>query len=115
MSNRHKNIDFHKIEEIVEGDLEFRKQLLEAIILAVKELEVTYIKGIESKNLEWIKQARHKIKPTLGLFDLHNLAVVLGQGKRLMTDEGFTEELEAHKREFLKATREVLEEVNEIL
>ena len=115
MDKKYKTIDFQKIEEMVEGDSEFRKQLLEAIIVAVRELKTTYIKGIDHKNLDWIKQARHKIKPTMGLFDLQNLAIILGQGKRMISENGFSAELESHKKAFLSATNEILEEVNQNL
>ncbi|MEX2569191.1 MAG: hypothetical protein WD431_24820 [Cyclobacteriaceae bacterium] len=113
MDRKYKTIDFQKIEDMVEGDAEFRKQLLEAIIVAVRELEITYIKGIDGENLDWIKQARHKIKPTMGLFDLQNLAIILGQGKRMISENGFSKDLEHHKKEFLMATNEILEEVNQ--
>jgi uncharacterized protein YicC (UPF0701 family) len=107
-----KNIDFYKIEEMVEDDLDFRNQLLGAIQVAVEELEVVYLRGINEKDLNSIKQARHKIKPTLGLFDLQRLSTILANGKRLMVEKDFNEEIEAHKKEFLAATKAVLEEIN---
>lgn len=115
MENKHKNIDFQKIEEIVEGDADFRKQLLNAIIVAVEELKEKYIKGIEEKDPECIKQARHKIKPTLGLFDLHRLRTVLGQGKDIFSDNGFNKDYESHIQEITGAIKEIVREVNDKL
>lgn len=97
---------------MVEDDIDFRNQLLDAIKVAVEELEEIYLKGISEKDLKSIKQSRHKIKPTLGLFDLQRLATLLANGKRLMAEKGFNEEIEAHKEEFLAATKAVLEEIN---
>ncbi|MBD3628245.1 hypothetical protein [Cyclobacterium sp.] len=111
MEKKYKNIDFKKIEEMVEDDVVFRNQLLDAIHVAVEELQTTYIRGIEEESLPTIKQARHKIKPTLGLFDLEKLAIIIGNGKRLMLEKGFADGIEAHKNEFLEATNDVLEEV----
>ncbi|WP_375582252.1 hypothetical protein [Cyclobacterium xiamenense] len=111
MNKKFKNIDFQKIEDMVEDDLDFKNQLLEAIEIAVTELEATYLRGIEERSLSLIKQARHKIKPTLGLFDLERLGVTLGNGKRLMTEEGFSEGIDAHIKEFREAVQAVLEEV----
>jgi len=111
MDKKFKNIDFKKIEEMVEDDIDFRNQLLDAITVAVEELRSTYIRGIEEKSLPTIKQARHKIKPTLGLFDLEKLAVIIGNGKRLMLEKGFGDGIDLHKKEFLEATNEVLKEV----
>lgn len=111
MDKNFKNIDFKKIEDMVEDDSDFRNQLLDAIQAAVEELRSTYIRGIEEKSLPTIKQARHKIKPTLGLFDLEKLAIIIGNGKRLMLEKGFGEGIEAHKKEFLEAANDVLNEV----
>ena len=111
MDGNLKNIDFLKIEAMVEDDVEFRNQLLDAIQMAVEELEEVYLKGISEKDLNAIKMSRHKIKPTLGLFDLQRLATLLAKGKRLMVEKGFSEEIEPHKEEFLAATKAVLEEI----
>jgi len=111
MNKPFKNIDFHKIEAMVEDDEDFKNQLLEAIEIAVSELEASYLRGIEEKSMAIIKQARHKIKPTLGLFDLERLGVSLGNGKRLMMEHGFGEGIDAHVREFREAVQAVLEEV----
>ncbi|MFC4871983.1 hypothetical protein [Negadavirga shengliensis] len=115
MEKKHKNIDFQKVEEIVEGDSDFRKQLLEAIILAAQELKEKYLRGIDEKDVERIKQARHKIKPTLGLFDLQKLRMVLGRGKQLFSDNGLNQELDWHKQELAEAIDDLMDEVREQL
>ena len=112
MDGKLKNIDFVKIEAMVEDDLDFRDQLLDAIKAAVEELEKAYLKGISEKDPVVIRQSRHKIKPTLGLFDLQRLSTLLANGKRLMAEKGFTEEVEKHKKDFLAATEAVLQEIN---
>jgi hypothetical protein len=109
------NIDYEKIEDMVEGDEDFRSQLLEAIIVAVKELQESYIKGIDSKKEEIIKQARHKIKPTLTLFGLRALATTLGEGKQLITKGGPDRDLRSHKAKFISVTNAVLEDIAEKL
>lgn len=111
MDATNENIDYEKIEEMVEGDEDFRSQLLEAIIVAVKELRESYIAGIDSKNDEIIKQARHKIKPTLTLFGLKALANTLGEGKQLIQKGGFGQDLRSHKAKFLFVTNAVLEDI----
>jgi len=105
------NIDFNKIEEIVEDDLDFRNQLLGAIEVAIEELESAYIKGIDEADLHCIKQARHKIKPTLGLFGLKRLTHILAKGKRMLEENGFDNKIEAHLTEFKEVTKAVLYEV----
>lgn len=111
MDASNENIDFDKIEEMVEGDEEFRTQLLEAIMVAVKELQESYIKGIDTKIEEIIKQARHKIKPTLTLFGLRALASTLGDGKQLIAKGGFEQDFRDHKNKFLSVSNAILEDI----
>jgi phage terminase Nu1 subunit (DNA packaging protein) len=111
MDRNLKNIDFLKIEAMVEDDVDFRNQLLDAIKVAVEELEEVYLRGISEKDPNVIKMSRHKIKPTLGLFDLQHLAALLAKGKRLMAEKGFNEEIELHKEEFRAAAKAVLDEI----
>lgn len=107
------NIDFTKIEDMVEDDAEFRNQLLNAIVTAVEELESTYVNGIDAKDTDCVKQARHKIKPTLGLFGLKRLSHILSNGKKLMAEDKFDTWADTHKEELKLATRAVVEEVRD--
>ncbi|AKP53584.1 hypothetical protein [Cyclobacterium amurskyense] len=111
MEGNLENIDFIKIEEMVEDDLDFRNQLLDAIEIAVEELESAYLKGIDAEDLELIKQARHKIKPTLALFGLKRISHILALGKGKMLDDGFGPWIEAHRLEFKEAALAILTEV----
>jgi hypothetical protein len=112
MAHLNGNINFCKIDELVEGDKEFQNQLLDAIITAIKELEVTYMNALDQKCANTLRLARHKIKPTVGMFELNRLAVVLQEGKYLMAKNGIAEELEAHKHAFLQVTSDLLQELH---
>ena len=111
MEKNYINIDFKKIEDMVEDDLDFQNQLLDAIEIAVQELESAYLKGIAENDLNGIKMARHKIKPTLGLFGLHRISHILSTGKKLMEEGNFNSCLDVHKEEFKSATTAILEEI----
>lgn len=115
MKATNENIDYGKIEEMVEGDEDFRTQLLEAILVAVKELQVSYLNGIEMEKEDIIKQARHKIKPTLTLFGLKALGSTLGEGKQLILKGGLNQDLNSHKTKFLSVSNAVLEDINKHL
>lgn len=109
------NIDYEKIEDMVEGDEEFRTQLLEAILVAVRELQQAYVNGLDTKKEEVIKQARHKIKPTLTLFGLMGLASILGEGKQLIGNGNFEQDLEEHKQKFLAVCSAILKDIQQKL
>jgi hypothetical protein len=106
-----RHIDYDKVEEMVEGDEEFRTQLFQAIQLAIRELQDTYTKGIMLKDADMIRQARHKIKPTLFLFGLETLNRSLSDGKRLMTAGGFDQDLSEHLRSFIAIINELQKEL----
>lgn len=109
---KNEHIDYLKVEEMVEGDDEFRTQLFQAIQVAVKELQDNYVNGIREKDAEAIRQARHKIKPTLLMFGLKPLSATLGEGKRLISNGGLDQDFSKHVEEFLKNTNAVIEEVS---
>nr|MBI1230929.1 hypothetical protein [Cytophagales bacterium] len=109
------NIDYEKIEDMVEGDEEFRTQLLEAIVVAVRELQQAYVNGLDTKKEEVIKQARHKIKPTLTLFGLMELASILGEGKQLIGNGNFEQDLVDHKKKFQAVCNAILEDIQQKL
>lgn len=109
MEHLNENIDYQKIEEMVEGDEDFRRQLLEAIILAIEELREVYFQALEDENVEAIKQARHKIKPTLSLFGLKRMTKVLYVGKKVILEEGFRHAaVLQHKEELNEAAEDLL-------
>ncbi|MCC5936648.1 MAG: hypothetical protein JJU34_05155 [Lunatimonas sp.] len=106
-----RHIDYEKVEDMVEGDDEFRTQLFQAILVAVKELRDTYSKGIIQKDPDLIRQARHKIKPTLFLFGLEAINRTLSEGKRLIASDGLDQDLSEHLDKFMQNTQDLMEEV----
>lgn len=112
--DNNENINFHKVEEMAEGDMEFKSELLNAIYTSIQDLKKKYVEGLTLQNEEIIQQARHKIKPTLSLFELKKLNDILQEGKALVSSGGF-DELELHQGKFLQATDELLNDLNKVL
>ena len=108
------NINLDRIEEVAEGDKEFQSQLLLAIKTSLEDLKLRYLEGVASKNVTVLQQARHKIKPTLSLFELKRLSVVLRQGKALDLS-GDPGEVEVHKKEFIAAIDDLLTELRAVI
>ncbi len=78
-----------RILEMSEGDLDFQKQLTEAIYRGLVELKEKYIEGSAESDDEKIQQIRHKLKPTLSMFELTYLIEELQKGKEIIESEGF--------------------------
>ena len=108
------NINLNKVEEVAEGDKEFQSQLLLAIQTSLEDLKLRYLEGLASKNETILQQARHKIKPTLSLFELKRLSSVLRQGKMLDLSIN-PDKVKAHQKDFLAATDDLLKELKGII
>lgn len=112
--NKRDNINFKKVEEMAEGDADFQAELLQAIYTSIQDLKSKYIEGLSTRNEDTLQQARHKIKPTLSLFELKRIHTVLLEGKTIVSSKGF-EALADHEARFLKAAEDLLEDLQEVM
>lgn len=103
-----------RILEMAEGDDEFRLELTSAIYQGLLELEVKYSEGFQEKDEVKIQQIRHKIKPTLAMFEFDLLTDSMQEGKLILESEGFGQSFEAHFHEFLEKVRIAVQEVNQL-
>lgn len=85
-----------KIQDMCEGDEEFRIELTTAIYNGLLELKSKYIEGREKEDLVIIQQIRHKLKPTLIMFAFSDLIVELQNGKAILESNGFGNEFDLH-------------------
>ncbi|MBD8489413.1 hypothetical protein IFO69_11725 [Echinicola sp. CAU 1574] len=108
-----RNINMEKVQEMSEGDLAFQKELLLAISNSVSELKERYREAIDRKDEELIHQARHKVRPTVTIFELRNLSEVLEDGRKLIAAAGMDANFDNHFQEFLKATDNLLRDIEE--
>lgn len=111
---KNENINFDKVEEMAEGDMDFQSELLNAIYISIQDLKNKYLEGLSAQNEEIIQQARHKIKPTLSLFELKKLHAVLQEGKTIVSSNGF-KDLEKHQAQFVQAADDLLKDLHEIM
>lgn len=75
--------------EISDGDKHFEKELTLAIYLGLLELKEKYAEGVSKKDYSIIQQIRHKLKPTLSIFELSYIIDELHVGKDIIEREGF--------------------------
>ncbi len=85
-----------RILEMSEGDEEFRIELTIAIYNGLLELQAKYLEGLEEKNEIILQQIRHKLKPTLSMFEFSDLIEELQNGKEILESQGFGEEFILH-------------------
>jgi len=99
---------------MAEGDLEFQSELIRAIYTSIQDLKNKYVEGLTSHNELILQQARHKIKPTLSLFELKKLKAILQEGKDIVSSTGF-DGLEQHQAQFEKAADDLLKDLDEVM
>lgn len=104
-----------KILAIADGDEEFKLELTKAIHTGLIELKTVYKQGNEAKDEVIIQQIRHKMKPTLAMFDFDNLIVEMQNGKEIVESEGFTDRFSAHVLEMDKLVDAEIEKVGMLL
>lgn len=112
--NKSNNINLNKVEEMAEGDMDFRAELLQALYTSIQDLQTKYVEGLSSQSEEALQQARHKIKPTVTLFELKKIQSVLLEGKAIVNGKGFAA-LGQHETQFIKVTDELLKELEEVM
>lgn len=85
-----------RILEMSEGDEEFQMELTIAIYNGLLELQVKYQEGLNSRSEKIIQQIRHKLKPTLSMFEFNDLVDELQVGKEILDSKGFCEIFDFH-------------------
>ncbi|MEB2786420.1 hypothetical protein [Algoriphagus persicinus] len=75
--------------DMADGDKEFQTELTLAIYKGLIELKEVYTTGSSEKNEAKIQQIRHKLKPTLYMFELSHITEELQIGKEIIESEGF--------------------------
>ncbi|WP_297337738.1 hypothetical protein [Algoriphagus sp.] len=95
MSTSYPNLQ-QLIVDMAEGDEEFKDELTQAIHHGLIELKEVYEQGVRFRDEVTIQQIRHKVKPTLGMFEFDDLTEILQEGKEILESRGFGEEFESH-------------------
>jgi hypothetical protein len=113
MSNCYPELN-ERILEIAEGDDNFRIELISAIYMGLLELKSVYLEGAAQSDRIKIQQIRHKMKPTISMFDLDQLADALRLGKIILESEGFGPAFDSHLSDFVILVDSALVEVGRL-
>ncbi|MGY6523240.1 MAG: hypothetical protein ACXIUD_16025 [Mongoliitalea sp.] len=89
-------INLEKIDIMTEGDAEFKNELVLALYNSLNELKDRYIIGAREQNMITIQEIRHKVKPSLSLFEMHELTRVVYEGKDILEENGFSPAFRDH-------------------
>ena len=81
------HVNFQNYLNLAENDWEFLGKLIHQSTLGLKELSHDYQKAIETQDVELLKSAVHKIKPTLIILESHVLLEYLEEAKEILGGE----------------------------
>jgi translation elongation factor EF-G len=101
-------VNFERVEEMAEGDADFRAELIAALFKSLTELKEKYLEGAERQDLEILSQIRHKVKPALALFEIQTVDQIIQEGKHLLHEQGFGTAFLEHLGQFLDAMDEAI-------
>lgn len=89
-------INLEKIDIMTEGDAEFKTELVLALYNSLNELKERYILGAREQDATVIQEIRHKVKPSLSLFEMHELTRIVYEGKDILEENGFSPAFRDH-------------------
>ncbi|MBN3581990.1 hypothetical protein JYB64_06285 [Algoriphagus aestuarii] len=104
-----------KILAIADGEEDFKIELTKAIHSGLIELKTVYKQGTEAKDEVMIQQIRHKMKPTLAMFEFEELIVEMQNGKEIVEAEGFSNRFSDHALEIDRLVAAEIEKVGMLL
>jgi hypothetical protein len=102
-------INLSKVDEMSYDDADFKAELILALFNSLQELKEKYLLGASLQNVGIIQSIRHKVKPTLEVFEVKAIYTVLYQGKDLMDNEGFSENFMRHLLTFEEKVNEAID------
>jgi hypothetical protein len=105
------HLNYTRIEEMAEGDEDFKTELIFAVHNSLLDLKTQYLEGATLKDEETLQMIRHKVKPTLSIFDMERLTSTINCGKEIIETQGFGKKFSIHLEQFLAHVNEALEEV----
>ncbi len=101
-------VNFERIDDMTEGDADFKAELLSAIYTSLQELRDKYIEGASNADDTMIQEIRHKVKPSLALFDMDVLADLMTEGKEIIENHGFEGPFLDHLDRFIDAVEDAI-------
>ena len=102
-------INLQRIEEMTEGDADFKSELVTALHASLLELREKYLEGAELVDEEIIQEIRHKVKPSLSLFEIEELSRVVNEGREILHESGFGSEFLRHLDEFIDVVQDAID------
>ena len=82
-----KHMNFQNYLNLAENDWDFLGKLIHQSILGLEELHIDYQEALETHNIDKLRAAIHKIKPTLIILESNILLEYLEEAKQIIGEK----------------------------
>jgi CO dehydrogenase/acetyl-CoA synthase gamma subunit (corrinoid Fe-S protein) len=104
-------VSFYKYYELADNDNEFLMQLLQQTLLDYQNACERYPELVKMRDIDNLGRLTHKIKPTMTLFGLNDLDLLITSHKTLLKDGASDEVLQPISAVILKNLETVVSEI----
>ncbi len=109
-------VNVEKIRELVYGDEEYLKEFADAAVSSYTEFRDRYARAMDEGDLEELRKAGHKIKPSAQMLELEDLLDEYEKGKILLdknSDESDRQQSVEHMTGLCNQIIDKMEEIKE--
>jgi len=82
-----KHVNIQNYLNLAENDWDFLSKLIHQSIVGLEELHTDYQEALEAQDIEKLRAAIHKIKPTLIILESNLLLEYLEEAKQILSEE----------------------------
>ncbi|MCU0446425.1 MAG: hypothetical protein MUE85_16075 [Microscillaceae bacterium] len=82
--DKSRKLDFSKIDKIVDGDIEYRIELLALTLRFFSDMKQNFKNYLIERQTDKLKYLAHKAKPSLSLFDSNIVSQLLNDANALL-------------------------------
>lgn len=107
-------VNVEKIRELVYGDEEYLKEFAEAAVSSYTEFRDRYAHAMEAGDLEELRKAGHKIKPSAQMLELEPLLQEYEKGKSLLDNHADESDRQESVEQMIGLCNQIIDKMEEI-
>ncbi|MDZ7771172.1 MAG: taurine dioxygenase [Balneolaceae bacterium] len=107
-------VDEEKVRKLLYDDEEYLKEFAGAAVESYTEFRNHYARAFETGDVEFLRKAGHKIKPSAQMLEFEELLEEYEHGKNLLEGESDKEEKETSVDRMTKLCDQIIVEMKEL-
>lgn len=107
-------VDAEKVKELLYGDEAYVREFAEAAVSSYTEFRDHYARALETGDLEMLRKAGHKIKPSAQMLEFEELLEEYEKGKELLGNDSADNNLGESVDRMTDLCNRIIEEMKEL-